>query len=109
MTLDVANNMGRNKQKERERKRPAASRQRPDQLFSSAKRSKEDDVEIVEIDQEKPDTIECLTSELSHSSTQASYRKSQTGMYRGTVWRLALAILCIVSYLWYSFFVCLIL
>ena len=72
--------MGSNKQKERKRKRSAASCQRPDQLFNS-KRSKEDgDVEIIENDSEEPDTTEGLDCDMSHCFAQSDGRKS-TGMY----------------------------
>ena len=47
--------MGRAKQKEREKKRSAASCQWLDQLFNS-KKSKKDDVEIIEVDSEESDS-----------------------------------------------------
>ena len=59
--------MGRAKQKERERKRAAASCQRLDKLFNS-KRSK-----TVEIES---DTNECFASEMPHSSDQSDGRVS---------------------------------
>lgn len=59
--------MGRAKQKERERKRSAASCQRLDKLFSS-KKSK-----TVEIES---DTDGSLASEMPHSSDQSDGRKS---------------------------------
>ena len=59
--------MGRTKQKERERKRSAASCQRLDLLFNS-KRSK-----TVEIES---DTNQCLASEMPHSSDQSDGHKS---------------------------------
>ena len=75
--------MGRDKQKELERKRSAAPCQRPDQLFNSKKSKEDGDVKIIENGSEEPDTTECLASEMSHSSAQFDGRKS-TSMYTVT-------------------------
>ena len=75
--------MGRNKQKQRKRKRSAASCQRPDQLFNSKKSKEDGDVEILENGSEELDITEYLASEMLHSSAQSDGRKS-TGIYTGT-------------------------